>query len=64
MAFSGCFQVNKVRRAQGADGTANAKAQKCEAMEHIQSNSQTDIAACVREGMVRGWLGRQVGACM
>ena len=56
-AFSGCFQVNKVGRIWGADRTANAKVQKCEAMWHIQSNKQIDIAACVRECTVERVAG-------
>lgn len=53
MAFSGCFLVSKVGRVGGADGTANAKAQKCEAASYVQSNNQIDISVCVRERMVK-----------
>lgn len=46
----------------GADGTASAKAQECEAMWSFQNSNQIDIALCVRECMVQRVAGRQGGA--
>lgn len=56
--------MNKVGRVWGADGTANLKAQKCEATWYVQSNDQIAIAVCVRECVVKGWLERQVEVCL
>lgn len=57
VAFSGRFQVNKVGRIWGADGTANAKAQKREATWYVQNDDQTDIAVCMREYMMKRVAG-------
>lgn len=65
MAFSGCFQMDKVGKVQGADKTASAKAHKCDAVYCAWSNNWVDIAVCMRECMVRKKrLERQVGAYM
>lgn len=53
--------MNKVGWVWGADGTANAKAQKCEAASYVQSNNQIGVAVCVRGCMVKRVVGEASG---
>ena len=60
MAFSGCFQANKVGSGRKADGETGAQAPKWEATWHVQGDNQIDTAVCERGC---GWRGKS-GLCV